>query len=151
MRRQQCRAALAAVTLLVALAGCKDLLKVTNPGVLEEGQLSNPALEQFMVNGAIGEFQFAYGNYSLWSGVLGDELFTDHTNVSIREFSLHNFNDLNGTNETIFENLSRAIASADDATARLKTILGTAAGSSLNIARVLAYGGYAYKIGRAHV
>ena len=156
------RRAGAVAAFVVGLAGCKDLLTVSNPGALKEEQLSDPALEQFIVNGAIGEFQYAFGNYALWSGVLGDELFTDHTNVSIREFSLHGFNDLNSTNETIFENLSRARASADDGLARLKTILGAGAGSSLNVARTLAYGGYSYtllgegfceapEIGRAHV
>ena len=119
--------ALVATSMLLALGGCKDVLTVSNPGALQEGQLTEPALEQFMVNGAIGEFQYAYGNYALWSGVLADESYTDHTNVGVREFSLHNFNDQNSTNETIFENISRAIASADEATGRLKVILGASA------------------------
>ena len=135
----------AAATLLVlSLAGCENALQVTNPGALQESQLGNPALEQFLVNGAIGEFQFAYVNYALWSGVLADELITDHTNVSIREFSLHNFNDLNVTNEGIYGNIQRARQSADDATTRVKTILGAGATSSLNVSRTLIYGAYAY-------
>jgi hypothetical protein len=77
---------------------------------------------------------------------MGDEAFTDHTNVCVRELSLHNFNDLNDTNQGVFENLSRARASADDALDRLKVILGAGAGTSLNVARVLAYGGYAYTL-----
>ena len=136
----------AASAIIVALSGCKDLLTVSNPGALKEAQLADPALEQFIVNGAIGEFQYAYGVYALYSGILSDESFTDHTNVGIREFSLHNFNDLNGTNESVFETLSRARASADDGTSRLKVILGAGAGSSLNVARMLAYGGYAYTL-----
>src|SRR4029079_12105400 len=133
-------------TILVGAAGCKGILDVTNPGSLSEEQLTNPALEQFLVNGVIGEFQYGYGYYSLWSAVMGDEAFTHHTNVGVRELSLHNFNDLNETNQNVFENLSRARASADDAITRLKTILGAGAGSSLNVARVLAYGGYAYTL-----
>jgi hypothetical protein len=146
MRRafMQVQRSVAMASMLIALGGCKDVLTVSNPGALQEGQLTDPALEQFMVNGAIGEFQYAYGNYALWSGVLADESYTDHTNVAIREFSLHNFNDQNSTNETIFENISRAITSSDEATARLKVILGAGAGSSLSVARTLAYGGYAY-------
>ena len=135
-----------AVALIAATSGCNELLTVSNPGALQEEQLTNPALEQFIVNGAIGEFQYAYGVYALYSGILSDESFTDHTQVGIREFSLHNFNDLNGTNETVFETLSRARASADDATSRLKVILGAGAGTSLNVARTLAYGGYAYTL-----
>ena len=135
-----------AVALIAATSGCNELLTVSNPGALQEAQLTNPALEQFIVNGAIGEFQYAYGVYALYSGILSDESFTDHTQVGIREFSLHNFNDLNGTNESVFETLSRARASADDATSRLKVILGAGAGTSLNVARTLAYGGYAYTL-----
>ena len=135
-----------AVAVIAATSGCNELLTVSNPGALQEEQLTNPALEQFIVNGAIGEFQYAYGVYALYSGILSDESFTDHTQVGIREFSLHNFNDLNGTNESVFETLSRARASADDATSRLKVILGAGAGTSLNVARTLAYGGYAYTL-----
>jgi DNA uptake protein ComE-like DNA-binding protein len=131
-------------TITLAAPGCSDLLDVTNPGAIPEERLTDPALELLMINGAIGEFQFAYGNYTLWSGVLSDEVFTDHTNVSVRDFSLHNFGDLNETNEGVYENLQRARASADDAVDRLKSLLGPAAASSLNVARALAYGGYAY-------
>jgi DNA uptake protein ComE-like DNA-binding protein len=131
-------------TIALAASGCSDALEITNPGAIPEERLTDPALEQLMVNGAIGEFQFAYGNYTLWSGVLADEVFTDHTNVSVRDFSLHNFGDLNDTNEGVYENLQRARASADDAVDRLKSLLGPAAATSLNVARALAYGGYAY-------
>ena len=130
--------------IVLGMAGCNDLLTVSNPGALQEDQLSSPALEQFMVNGAIGEFQYSYAYYVLWSGVLADELFTDHTNVSIREFSLHNFNDLNATNESAYSYLQRARQSSDDAVQRLKTMLGANANSSLNVARALIYGGYSY-------
>lgn len=137
------RTALAAAG-LVLLSACNDLLKVSDPGSIQGGQLGDPALEQLQVNGVIGEFQNAYGFYALWSGVLADETFTDHTNVSVREFSLHNFNDLNDINSGAYENLQRTRQSADDASARLKEILGAGSSSSLNMARVLAYGGYSY-------
>jgi hypothetical protein len=156
MRRSHGRTASAAMSTLRALAyasaitfgaaGCEGILEVSNPGALKEEQLTDAALEQFVINGAIGEFQYAFGYYSLWSAVMGDEAFTDHTNVGVRELSLHNFNDLNDTNQSVFENLSRARASADDAVTRLKVMLGPAAGTSLNVARALAYGGYAYTL-----
>lgn len=136
----------ALASIIVGMAGCKDVLTVSNPGALQEGQLTDPALEQFIVNGAIGEFQYAYGNYALWSGVLADESYTDHTNVDVRELSLHAFSDRNAQNESVFETLSRARASADDGTTRLKAILGAGASTSLSVARTLAYGGYAYTL-----
>ena len=133
-----------AAAFVVVSAACTDVLSVSNPGALQEGQLTNPALEQFLVNGAVGEFQYAQGYYALWSSVLADESYTDHTEVGIRELSLHGFNDLNGTNEAVFGNISRAVASGDDAVTRLKVMLGATASTSLSVARALTYGGYAY-------
>ncbi|MEO8192694.1 MAG: hypothetical protein ABI681_02510, partial [Gemmatimonadales bacterium] len=68
-----------AASALVVSSACSDLLSVSDPGSIQSPQLKDPALEQLLVNGAIGEFQFAYGYYALWSGVLADEVFTDHT------------------------------------------------------------------------
>lgn len=133
-----------AAAALTMLSACDSLLEVSDPGSIQSGQLEDPALENLLVNGVMGEFQFAYGYYALWSGVLADEVFTDHTNVSVREFSLHNFNDLNDITTGAYENIHRARQSADDASARLKTMLGTNASSSLNMARVMAYGAYSY-------
>lgn len=133
-----------AAALLFAVAGCKDVLNVSNPGALKEEQLTNPALEQFIVNGAVGEFQYAYGYYALWSAMLSDEAYTDHTEVGIRELSLHTISDINTTNESVFGNIQRGVASGDDAVTRLKEILGAGAGSSISVARALAYGGYSY-------
>lgn len=132
----------AAITL--APAGCNDVLTVNNPGAIQEGQLTDPALAQLITNGAIGEFQYAYGQYAQWSAVLSDEAFTDHTNVDVRDFSEHNFGDLNTINSTTYEYVQRARQSADDAADRLKSLLGATASSDLNVARVLAHGGYSY-------
>jgi hypothetical protein len=132
--------------LAMSAAACDGLLDVSDPGSIQGEQLGDPALENLIVNGVIGEFQVAYGSYALWSGVLADEVFTDHTNVSVREFSLHNFIDLNDTNEGVYVNLQRTRQSADDASMRLREMLGAGASSSLNVARVLAYGAYAYTL-----
>jgi hypothetical protein len=141
------RLTIAAAALLAAgAAACNDILDVQNPGAIQEGQLADPALQQLIANGAIGEFQYAYGQYAQWSAVLSDEAFTDHTNVDVRQFSLHDFTDLNSINSGVYEYLQRARQSADDAAARLKTMLGSGASSSLDVARVLAYGGYAYTL-----
>jgi hypothetical protein len=138
------RIAGAAVVLLLSLAACNGLLEVSDPAALPEGQLTDPSVEQFVVNGAIGEFQFAYTSYVMWSGLLADESFTDHTQASFRELSLHSFTDFNVTNEEVFVNLQRARQAADDAADRVKTMQGENAVSSLNVARALVYGGYSY-------
>ncbi|MGH7651362.1 MAG: hypothetical protein ACREMS_05915 [Gemmatimonadaceae bacterium] len=131
-------------TLVIAMGACNDVLSVQNPGAIQEGQLTDPALIQLIVNGAVGEFQYAYGQYAQWSAVLSDEAFTDHTNVDVRDFSEHNFGDLNTINSTTYEYVQRARQSADDAADRLKKLIGATAGSDLNVAQVLAYGGYSY-------
>jgi hypothetical protein len=110
---------LCAALALTLLGACDGLLDVNDPESIQGGQLEDPALQQLLVNGVIGEFQFAYGYYALWSGVLADEAFTDHTNVSVREFSLHNFNDLNDITTGAYENIHRARQSADVASARI--------------------------------
>ena len=141
------RRACTALVLVMSAIGCESLLSVTDPGAVQEGQLTDPALEQLVTNGVIGEFQFAYGTYANWSSVLSDETFTDHTNVSVREFSLHNFNDLNDSNEATYVALQRARQSADDAVERITVMIGaSAAGASVNIARAYVYGAYAYTL-----
>ncbi|HEY2854441.1 MAG TPA: hypothetical protein VGJ18_16415 [Gemmatimonadaceae bacterium] len=146
MRVRRCLTISLAVLLVGGATACKGILDVQNPGAIQEGQLNDPALQQLIVNGAIGEFQYAYGQYAQWSAVLSDEAFTDHTNVDVRQFSLHDFTDLNTINSGVYEYLQRARQSADDAASRLKAMLGTGASSSLDVARVLAYGGYAYTL-----
>ena len=146
LTRRLSRAA-AALFIAVASAGCDGLLDANNPEFINEGQLTDPALERLVVNGVLGEFQFAYGYYALYSGILADEVFTDHTNVGIRELSLHNILEANDVNTSVFANLHRARQSAEDAVVRLKAMLGEAnAAKSLNYATVLAHGGYAYTL-----
>lgn len=129
--------------LAFAMAGCNDVLSVNNPGAIQEGQLNDPALVQLIVNGAIGEFQYAYGQYAQWSAVLSDEAYTDHTNVDIRDFSERKINDINVVNANTYEYVQRALHSAESATERLKAEVATPA-SDINVATVLAYAGYSY-------
>ena len=128
----------------LALCGCGDVLTVDNPGTLPEERLADPSLEQFIVNGVIGEFQYAYGNYAVWSGVLADEMFADHPNVMYRDLSFHTFDDGNGMDSLVYASLQQTRRSAEDAVDRLGTMLGAKSSSSVNVARALIYGGYSY-------
>jgi len=125
------------------IAGCSDVLSVPNPSAIQESQLSNPALVQLILNGAVGEFQYAYGQYAQWSAVLSDEAYTDHTNVDVRDFSEHKLSELNSINSSSYEYVQRARQSAEDAVTRLKTLVATPA-SDMNVATALAYAGYSY-------
>jgi hypothetical protein len=134
----------AALALALSLSACDGLLKVDNPAALQESQLENPALSQFLINGVIGEFQFAYGYYALWSGVLADESYADHVDLSIRALTRHEIDDLNTINDGVYGNLHRARQSAEDVGERLKRMLGSGAGTNLDVARALIYAGYSY-------
>ena len=143
-RRRFCSAAVA-LLLGLASAGCESLLDVTNPRYIGEDQLTEPGLELLVMNGVIGEFQYAHGYYTLYSSAMTDEAFIDHTQVDIRELTLRNILVANTVNRDIFSNLQRARQSAEDAVVRMKAMLGDAAfAKSLNVATVQAYGGYSY-------
>lgn len=147
VRRRRLTAAAVALLAGVASAGCDSLLDATNPAFISEDQLTDPALQQLVVNGVIGEFQYAYGYYALYSSAMTDETYIDHTQVDIRELTLRNIQESNTVNAAIYSNLHRARQSAEDGIERLKVMLGDAnAGRSLNVATLMAYGGYAYTL-----
>lgn len=66
-----------AVLVLTGLAACSDASKILNqeaPSRVEASTLDNPAYAQLLVNGAIGDFECALGNYIIAGGLVGDEL-----------------------------------------------------------------------------
>lgn len=146
-RRRRISAAGLALLMGLTSAACDSLLEATNPEFINEDQLTLPALEQLVVNGVIGEFQYARGYYALYSSAMTDESFIDHTQVDIRELTLRNILLTNTVNRDIYANLHRARQSAEDGIERLKAMLGDAnAAKSLNMASIQAYGGYAYTL-----
>ena len=147
VRRRRFAAAVSALLLGLGSSACDSLLDATNPAFISEDQLTDPALEQLIVNGVVGEFQYAYGYYGLYSSAMTDETFLDHTQVDIRELTLRNIRDANSVDAAIYANLHRARQSAEDGAERLKTMLGDAnAAKSINMATILAYGAYAYTL-----
>jgi hypothetical protein len=69
-------AVLLVVTPLLAGA-CADASKILEqnaPSRVEAGTLDNPTYAQLLVNGAIGDFECALGNYIIAGGLVGDEL-----------------------------------------------------------------------------
>jgi starch-binding outer membrane protein, SusD/RagB family len=63
-----------ALILGVVLTGCDDLLDVHLPGIVEAEQaLSDPANAPVMVNGALGEFECAYPQYIISTGIIAHE------------------------------------------------------------------------------
>lgn len=70
------RVAVAAVTLALA-AGCYDASKILDqdaPSRVSASDLENPSYAQLLVNSAIGDFECAFTQYIVATGLVGDEL-----------------------------------------------------------------------------
>lgn len=70
------------VFLLVAW-GCNDLLDVEPPDLIPAEGLASPETAELLVNGAIGDFECAFGAYVTLSGVMAHELI-DATQTAAR-------------------------------------------------------------------
>lgn len=130
--------------LFAGLVACDDILSVDNPGSIDESDLSDPALEQTIINGVIGEFQYTHSYSSLWTGVVSDELLLDHTHVPTIPMVLRTFDESNVYVNNVYSFWQRSRASADDAVDRLEELHGDDAFNSLNMLKALSYGGYSY-------
>ena len=65
------------IAVLAGLAACSDASKILDqeaPSRVDASTLDNPAYAQLLVNGAIGDFECALGNYIIAGGLVGDEL-----------------------------------------------------------------------------
>ncbi len=139
------RTSLFAIALLaLVFAGCDGILDVDNPGAIQEDQLDDPAMEELIVNGVRGEFQYTHSYASLYTGMFTDELMGNHTYFPTIPVFLRTIEPDNVYVGNVYAFWQRARQSADDAVERLTNILGDEASSSLNLARVHAYGGYSY-------
>ncbi len=136
--------ALAFALVALVLAGCDDILSVENPGAIQEDQLTDPAMEELIVNGVRGEFQYTHSYTSLYTGMFTDELMGNHTYFPTIPVFLRTIEPDNVYVANVYSFWQRARQSADDAIVRLEEILGADAASSMNVAQVHAYGGYSY-------
>lgn len=62
---------------------CEDALRVESPGRIPAGPLENPANAALLVNGAVTDFECAFGAYVVVSGLVGEEL-EDYTQTADR-------------------------------------------------------------------
>ncbi len=137
----------AAVGASAGLAGCGDFLEVTNPGAIENPALENPEYVQLMVDGVLGDFQPAFAWTALFSGVFADELRNHHGYFENGEIDRREVGETNGTYAlSVFNGLHRTRFLADSVAGRLDALLSDSAGHDLRVARVLAYGGYAWTL-----
>jgi len=68
--------AAAAMVVIGLLASCKtsDYLGVTSPSRIPASGLEDPANAELLVNGAVADFECAYGSYVTATGLISDEL-----------------------------------------------------------------------------
>ena len=143
-RRRLVSIATCALTLVAATA-CNDFLLAENPGAVEEPNVTNPAYSTLIANGPIFAFQSAYSDATYWNAQFTDELFNravflEEGQIDRREL----YSDMTYINAFLYAPLQRARFSGEDATRRLKIILGDTATRDLRVARTLAYAGYSY-------
>ncbi|MGQ0643647.1 MAG: hypothetical protein ACT4P6_23105 [Gemmatimonadaceae bacterium] len=138
-------AAAGALALTAATLGCNDFLAAENPGAVLVNDLDDPRYANLIPNSVIGEFQPMHGNVAWWNAVYSDELTNRAVFFEEGLIDQRNVTDVNGTfSFFIYGPLHRTRFMADDGAARLKRILGDTASRDLRLARVLAYGGYAF-------
>jgi starch-binding outer membrane protein, SusD/RagB family len=139
------RRGLSAVLLLAAIPACNEFLTATNPGAVEEPDVNIAPNVDILVNGAIGTYQFSHSEITYWNAQLTDELFNRAVFAEEGEIDRRNlFSDMTYINAFMYGPAQRARYAGDDASARLKAILGDTASRDLRLARALAYAGHSY-------
>ena len=138
-------ALLAAAVLLFGAAACNDFLKATNPGAVEEPDVNIPANVDILTNGAIATYQFSHSEITYWNAQLTDELFNRAVFAEEGDIDRRNlYSDMTYINAFMYGPAQRARYAGDDASARLKAILGDSASRDHHLARTLAYAGHSY-------
>jgi hypothetical protein len=128
------RQTVAAVALAVIASGTQacagGLLDVQTPDIIDPAALDNPQGVSALHAGAVGEFVFAMNVGSaggaalaLYSALFTDESMHASTPPAVREWDLRNVLSSNGIAATMFLNLQRARARAEDAASRITVLL----------------------------
>lgn len=125
--------------------GCNDFLAADNPGAIRDEDLDDPRYVNLIPNGVIGEFQPMQVALAWWNAIYTDELTNRAQFFEESLIDQRNVTDANGTfNTFLYAPLHRTRFLADDGIARLQRMLGDSALRDLRVARVFAYGGYAF-------
>ena len=142
----------AAVMSAGVLAGCNSLLDVQAPQLIEESTLQVPSNAPVIVAGAIGDFECAWGSYTVTTGIIGDELADGQGNAATWDLDRRTNNPANGLYTTAgcggvggtYTPLSIARYAADNAVRLLEGWSDAdVPNRDLLIARATAYAGYA--------
>lgn len=126
---------------LVILAGCGDLLEVSDPGRFVDEDLDNPAAWEAVANGPEGRLQQMYSLHVIHTGLLGDELFSTGTWGQYRTIADGSFEEDGESSQA--GTLMSIRTEAQEAAARFDRVLGAEAATSVLTGRVMAVEGWA--------
>lgn len=141
---------LAVFVLACWVTACDGLLDVDNPAAIEAGDLDDPRLVPFIANGVVGEFQRAFNTVVYRGGSFSDELVGGHLAWYEPLWDQREIDAAHPVNSTVYADIHAARGAADSMGTRIERLLGDSASRSMDLATVMAHGGYAYVLLAEH-
>jgi len=145
----------AAALIGVTVTACDSLLDVTLPGQTPAEALDNPASSALLVSSAQGDFECAFSNYALLSGIVAGEIMGAQSSLSMIPYQRRNVRPIDtgfgedgcGGPSGLYTPLAVARFTADDAFQRLEAFSDAEVPNRARLmARAALYGGFAYTI-----
>ena len=142
------RRVLATAAALLALGGlgaCDGLLDVENPQAIDPEQLNDPAYLTLLTFGVMGDFQRAFDDVAVYTGLFTDELRNHATFAEEPLIETRAVTPDNGTiGGAVYAQLQRARGIADTTAQIFRSVRGDTVATDLRFARVQAYSGMAF-------
>jgi hypothetical protein len=140
----------------VGLSGCDlNLLEVELPGETEASSLDDPVFAPLLVTSAEGDFECAFSNYTLLSGILAGTFMDAQNVVSLFPYGMHNVRPSDGSFGTgscaggtgVYTPLSTARWSADNALTKIAEFTDAEVPDKTSLqAKAATYAGYSYTL-----
>jgi hypothetical protein len=136
-------AAVATAGLALSLGACDDLLRVNNPGVIDDSDVNDTFFIDQMVNAAVHSFQSNFSFLAYAGAIFTDEALNGHNFVGWQDIDLRIMEDHTGQVLDVYQAAQAGRAVGDDMIARLRNLVENPT-THLGLATALAYNGYAY-------
>jgi hypothetical protein len=149
MRTQTRFTLTAAIVATLTLGGCGGLFEVTNPGPLDDNELTVPDAVPGLITGMSADLSVALGNLQELSGLASDDIWHggSYTAQGLWVRGVLNADDMDGD----WGRMHRARWVAEDGIRRMKAIPGYTFGKDTFSARANLYAGYANRMLGEHV
>jgi hypothetical protein len=131
--------------LVLALGACDDLLRVSNPGVIDDDDVNDTFFVPQMVNAAVHTIQTNFSFLAYAGAIFTDEALNGHNFVGWQDIDLRIMEDHTGQVLEVYQAAQAGRAVGDDMITRLRPLVENPA-THLGLATALAYNGYAYAI-----